>query len=258
MPGSFRWPYYDDDLVVWIDPANAIERSMLLGYDPDVVRAVQRFVGPGLHCIDVGANVGAVTLSMAKRVGPAGRVLAVEPGPPYVERLRDNIAANPALEQRVTIEAAGLSDAEGTLLWKPDPAHPYNAGMSAAHPSPMPGELPVRVTTMDALVVRQGWERVDFVKIDVEGMELEVLRGARETLGTRRPVVLFETMEVFRTLRREQTGQPDVFADIERSLQGLGYALYDLQADGNLKAVTAASLPDNTLAIPRERSFSAA
>jgi len=254
---SFQWPYYDGDLVVWIDPANEIERSMLVGYDPDVARAIQRFAGPGLHCIDVGANVGAVTLPMAKRVGPAGRVLAVEPGPPYVERLRDNLAANPALEQRVTIVAEGLSESVGTLLWKPDPAHPYNAGMSAAHPYAVPGELPVPVTTMDALVARQGWERVDFVKIDVEGMELEVLRGAENTLETLRPVVLFETMEVFRTLRREQTGHPDVFAEIERWLQGLGYALYALEADGRLKAVDAASLPDNTLALPRERSFSA-
>ena len=116
-------------------------------------------------------------LLMAKLVGPAGRVLAVEPGPPYVERLRANLALNASLSDRVAVHNVGLSDAPGMLHWRPDPNNPFNAGLSAAHPDSVPGEVAVPVTTLDALVASRELDRLDFIKIDVEGMELEVMRG---------------------------------------------------------------------------------
>jgi FkbM family methyltransferase len=252
-PGrSLRWSHYLGDVVVWIDPANAIERKMLAGYESSVLRAVERFVSAGSYCIDVGANVGAVALALARQIGPSGRVLAIEPGPPYVARLRQNLRANPRLVNRVIILPVGLSEAEGSLLWRPDPLHPFNAGLSQVHSAAVPGELPVAVTTLDVVVARQGWERVDFIKIDVEGMELEVLRGARDTLESLRPVVLFETLEIFRGCHAAINGIADVFIAIEEFLHGLNYRLYDLQPDGSLQDVTAAALPDNTLALPIE------
>ncbi len=249
---SLRWPNYLGDVVVWIDPANAIERKMIGGYEPSVLRAVERFVSAGSHCLDVGANVGAVTLALARQVGPSGRVLAIEPGPPYVARLRQNLWANPRLANRVVVLRAGLSETEGSLLWRPDPLHPFNAGLSQVHSAAVPGELPVAVTTLDDAVARQEWKRVDFIKIDVEGMELEVLRGARGTLEMLRPVVLFETLEIFRRGHLAINGIADVFAEIENYLRGFNYRLCDLRPDGSLQDVTAAALPDNTLAIPVE------
>lgn len=252
-PGrSFRWSSYLGDVAVWIDPANAIERKMLCGYEASVLRAVERFVAPGNYCIDVGANVGAVTLALARRVGPSGRVLAVEPGPPYVARLRRNLQANPRLMDRVVILQAGLSDAEGSLLWRPDPQHPFNAGLSQVHGAAVPDELLVSVTTLDAAVAEQKGDSVDFIKIDVEGMELEVLRGARRTLELLRPIVLFETLEIFRTSHWLVNGIADVFAEIEYFLHRLDYRLCDLRPDGSLQEVTARALPENTLAIPVE------
>jgi FkbM family methyltransferase len=253
-PGrSLRWSNYLGDVVVWIDPANAIERKMLCGYEPSVLRAVERFVAPGSHCIDVGANVGPVTLALARQVGASGRVLAIEPGPPYVARLRRNLQANPRLKDRVVILQAGISDTEGSLVWRPDPLHPFNAGLSQVHGTAVPGEVDVPVTMLDAVVAQQNWEGVDFIKIDVEGMELEVLRGARGTLELLRPVVLFETLEIFRRWHLAINGIADVFVEIERFLRALNYRLCDLRADGSLQEVTAAALPDNTLAIPMER-----
>jgi FkbM family methyltransferase len=252
-PGrSLRWSRYLGDVVVWIDSANAIERRMLCGYEASVLRAVERFVAPGNYCIDVGANVGPVTLALARQVGPFGRVLAIEPGPPYVARLRRNLQANPRLRDRVVLLQAGISETEGSLLWRPDPLHPFNAGLSHVHGASVPGEVLVPVTTLDAAVAQQGWGRVEFIKIDVEGMELEVLRGARGTLESLRPVVLFETLEMFRSWHLPINGVADVFAEIERFLRRLNYRLCDLRPDGSLQEVTAAALPDNTLAMPSE------
>src|SRR5581483_3209222 len=141
----------------------------------------------GSNCIDVGANVGPVTLALARQVGPTGRVLAIEPGPPYVARLRRNLQVNPRLKDRVVILQSGISETEGSLLWRPDPVHPFNAGLSHVHGTAVPGEVRVPVTTLDTAIAQQKWDRVDFIKIDVEGMELEVLRGARGTLKALRP-----------------------------------------------------------------------
>ena len=126
---------------------------MLSGaYDNESSRIIRRFVGRGQHCVDVGANVGPITLLLAKLVGPDGHVLAVEPGPPYCAALERNLALNPGLGRVVTLLRVGLSDRPGSLLWRPDPAHPYNAGLL----DNLDG-LPVPVETLDAVV--RDWPR---------------------------------------------------------------------------------------------------
>ena len=58
---------------------------------------------------------------LAKAVGPGGKVIAVEPGPAYLARLRQNIDLNPAIGPRIHIEAVGVSDEIGTLVWEANP-----------------------------------------------------------------------------------------------------------------------------------------
>lgn len=131
---SFRWPHYLGNLSIWVDTANEIERAMLNGYEKDVIDAARRFVHSGSCALDVGANAGAVTLLLAELVGATGRVTAVEPGPPFAERLRANLALNPALVDRVVVAQVGLSDAPGTLIW----ARGLNNRNNGASPSPSP------------------------------------------------------------------------------------------------------------------------
>jgi FkbM family methyltransferase len=242
---------YLGDLTVRIDPSNGIEAAMLSGYDPELTRTFARFVKPGDCCIDVGANVGAATLHLAKLVGPGGRVVAVEPGPPYCERMRRNIALNPHLRDRITLVNGGVGAEPGTLTWQADPNATYNAVL--VHPKPWPAdgtEVTVPVETLDRLVARLGLPRVDFIKIDVESMELEVFRGARETLRTLRPAVVFESMSWAREYRRQVSGI-DVFAEIDALLRSAGYATHEILADGTLRPVSLLSAPpENTLALP--------
>jgi FkbM family methyltransferase len=167
-------------------------------------------------------------------------VLAFEPGPPYLQKLRVNLELNPALKKVVTVENMGLSDKDGSLFWMADPSHPYNAGLMATDGVSVP------VATIDGYVRERDLQTLDFIKIDVESMELEVLRGSREALARFRPVVLFETME----WAREARGF-DIFKEIEEMLSRLDYGIHDLTADGTLLEVSSRSLPLNTLAIPR-------
>jgi FkbM family methyltransferase len=226
-------------LRVHIDTRYPIERKMLSGvYEAGTLRAIELLVRPGDVCIDVGANVGAVTLAMALRVGDAGHVHAFEPGPPTFDRLKQNLRLNPALRARVTPVQRGLSDAPGLLHWREAEGHPGNASLRKS------GSDRVRVITLDDYAARRRLGRIAFVKIDVEGMEPNVLRGGQKILDRDRPTLHFETLRTFVDRRR------DDFRALDDMLRGLGYRLYRLR-HGRLVESAFPYDGDNTIAVPQ-------
>lgn len=230
-----------------VDPRSAIEFEMFRGaYERDVLRIVRSFVRPGEVCVDVGANVGAIALALCDQVGSAGHVHCFEPGPPFFARLEANFALNPDLRSRVSLHAVGLSDRPGELLWSQDPLHPWNGGFI-----PHEEKVALPVVRLDEFVDRSGTRRVDFIKVDVEGMELDVLRGAVGTLEKHRPRLLVETIMEF-----EQPGPVQIRRELEQFLRGLGYGLYEVTRGARLRAVSYPRLPSNTLALPREEALS--
>jgi len=99
-----------------VDISNPIEKPMLSGiYERDLNRTIKHFVKSNFYCIDVGANISPVTLLMAKLVGPDGRVLSIEPGPPYYQKLLSNRHLNPSLEKNITSLNMGISDEIGSF-----------------------------------------------------------------------------------------------------------------------------------------------
>lgn len=133
---------------------------------------LERFLRPGDLAVDVGANVGAYTLFLAKLVGPAGEVIACEPDPRNLERLRANVERN-GLRQ-VEIEALAIGAAPGEVNFATGlDSIGHVASEGAA------GSLRVPVTTLDALCARR---RPAFIKVDVEGFEPEVVAGANELM----------------------------------------------------------------------------
>lgn len=146
-------------------------------YSEELVRQIVAALPPGGLFLDAGANAGLVTFQVAHR-RPDARVVAFEPNPAAVAAWRRNRAL--CASRSVELEASALGDAHGTVTLQA-PATDLGAGLVAAG-----GEgIAVPVTTLDAACARRGIERVDVLKLDVEGYEPEALAGARGLLTAR-------------------------------------------------------------------------
>lgn len=149
-------------------------------------------VKPGQVCFDVGANIGIYVLQLARWSAPDGRVVAFEPNPATLGVLRKHVAMN-GLGARVTVvpKAAGAHAGHASLY--DDGAGSGLSRLEAPHPGIV---VPVQatdvaMTTIDDYVRDTGIVP-DWILVDVEGYEYEVLRGAAETLRTHRPRVVVE------------------------------------------------------------------
>lgn len=153
-------------------------------YEYEKQLCVQRLVTPGAVAYDVGAHVGFYTLLLSKLVGPSGSVYAFEPFPRNLSFLQHHVAKNGLQNVRV-IEAA-VSDSSGAVQFEAGPTS------SMGHISGK-GDLTVRSEQLDDVVEQRRIAAPDFIKIDVEGAEVAVLRGASKLLNDARPVVLLAT-----------------------------------------------------------------
>jgi FkbM family methyltransferase len=134
---------------------------------------------PGDCVIDAGACFGDTALAFAASAGDRGRVYAFEIDPSNLEVARHNLALNPGLAARISLQEEALGEAE---------AQRYMHGSGpGAQVLDRPGGMPVRMTTLDRFVERAGVERVDFMKMDIEGAELGALKGAVGTLKKFKP-----------------------------------------------------------------------
>lgn len=137
--------------------------------------------GPGDVVIDGGSCHGDTALYFASLVGPGGRVLGFELAPDNLSVLRENLARNPALAERIDVatEALWRSSDETLSLELAGPATHLTDGASG-------GET-ARTVAIDDLVERKRLESVDFIKLDIEGAELDALRGAERTIQSFHP-----------------------------------------------------------------------
>ncbi len=145
-------------------------------------------VSPGDRCVDVGANVGVHTVRLARLVGADGEVIAIEPDPDAVRRTNRNIALNNVANVRV-ISAAASEIPGQTRLFRPSPHDTNRARASLMHHPYLTGATTtVPVVTLDALC---DGAPVALIKIDVEGHEAAVVRGAADTISRYAPSIVF-------------------------------------------------------------------
>lgn len=154
---------------------------------------VARLLDPGEVFWDVGANVGYFSLVAAAAVGPAGEVLAFEPGAASLARLRANAALNPEHPLRIYPVAVAETDGEA-VLYRAEGIADSSASLFAAAAGASGGETCLTVA-LDGFLKTSGLRSPDFLKLDVEGAELAALRGAAGLLADSRPLLLVEMEE---------------------------------------------------------------
>lgn len=183
----------------WLDLNEGIDFSIyLLGaFEPSLVKRMRQLVQPGDTVCDIGANVGAHTIHLSRQVGPQGRVLAIEATAYGVERIHRNLELNPELKAQVEVLHMILAESEQAerpeniyarwpLQAKEDQSlHPVHLG-ALEHTGD------AHVATLDAALAARGVTSLALIKLDVDGNELSVLRGATHTLANLRPKIVME------------------------------------------------------------------
>ncbi len=155
-----------------------------------VQQALADHLRAGDVVVDVGCNVGFYSLLAARLVGPSGRVEAFEPVAECAAVARANARRNGF--DNISVHAVAAANAEGSVeLLKA--RHPGGATISVQDlPHDFIGSVVVPSVTLDALAQRGQLSKPDFVKIDVEGAELQVLEGMEDLLDSAHPIVLCE------------------------------------------------------------------
>jgi FkbM family methyltransferase len=194
------------------------EKYYWLGtHERALLRLLEREISGGMTIWDVGAHIGYLSLALSRFAGAAGRVYAFEPLPENLRRLRANVAANKA--RNVQVQGLAMSDRRGVVRI----ARSNSTLMaSMVGRSEVAGEILAPADTVDHLVQR-GLQPPDVLKIDVEGAEALVVRGARETIGAQGPLLAIEIHSVeagrdvvaalplpyrFYSVRRRRVGLP--------------------------------------------------
>jgi FkbM family methyltransferase len=211
---------------------------------------VDRLLQPGMTVLDVGAHHGLYTLLSSRRVGSGGRVFCFEPSPRERAALLQHLRLNRC--RNVVVEDCALGAEE--MMGQLHVVDGFETGCNSLRPPTVmstTSPVTVRVRKLDEWLSERKIDRVDFVKLDVEGGELAVLEGAAQVLERRpRPIILAEVQDV----RTEPWGYR-----AKQIIEYLGkrkYQWFGLLPDGRLEKLDSRqeSLEGNFVACPEERS----
>lgn len=146
-------------------------------------QAVEKLVKPGYNCIDIGCHIGSF-LATFVRLSPQGEHIAFEPTPEKAAYLRSKFP-------KIELQEVALAEEEGEASFYINKKESGYNSLSLEDSRGLTDEIKVKVLPLDACVPAD--KKIDFVKIDVEGLELSVLKGGKKTFRRNKPVLIFES-----------------------------------------------------------------
>jgi FkbM family methyltransferase len=210
---------------------------------------VEQFLRPQMIVLDIGAHHGFYTLLASKKVGPQGQVIAFEPSRRERQKLLRHLRINGCSNVRVEAVALGSSEAEAQLFVVKGRETGCNS-LRLPNTTGPTDVLPTSVVVLDNYLSQRKIQYVDFIKMDVEGGELDVLKGAVELLTRRpRPVILCEVQDI----RTQPWGYKA--REIISFLRSFDYGWFTISSTDGFESVLAdqEEFDDNFIAVPRER-----
>lgn len=222
---------------------DVIERNLLLhgSWDQDIAKAMREFIQQGATVIDIGANIGYFSLLASQLVGSQGKVLCIEPSQKNLSRLCEHLWLNRCSNTTILSVAAGRHDGWADICF---PTY-NNAGAATLRPvSSVQAQSTLQVALDD--VFESHGISPDFIKLDVEGFELEALKGMERTLLRCGPLIVCELTEQF----LNELGQSS--RELIAFMESLGYRCSTISTSssvpvGTLLSATDASLPGDQL-----------
>jgi FkbM family methyltransferase len=191
---------------------------------------VLNYVSEGDAILDIGGNIGQTAMMMADKAKSGGRVFSFEPFPTTYEKFVNNLSLNPALQKIVSITNCAMGDAPAVLKMYRDCETNSGSNRILVDVSQNSGDLvEVPVLTVDKFVSDNGIQKIDFVKIDVEGFEMNVLKGAVETLKKYLPALFIELND------KSLQYQGSSAAELVGFLKNLGYKIFE---DGKVQELS--------------------
>lgn len=212
-----------------VDPRDIVGSEILAQgmWEAETAIFLLSWLRPGMTFVDAGAHVGQYSMLASGRVGAAGRVVAFEPHPVLGRVLRRNVRRAGCTNVTVSSLALGQASSRAELVLHPS----ANYGGSSLRPDGATAHhrrAPVRVIPLDEYLARASVaRRVDALKLDVEGAELDVIEGASRTLAANPRIVL-----VVEFLRDNPLRFGKTVEDLEARLRELGFLLFSLTPDG--------------------------
>lgn len=172
-----------------LDISDYMQWTLYFGVIVEPRQTLYSLVKPGMHIMDIGANIGETALEFSRLTTGSGVVYAFEPDPDTLKKLRHHITINNAKNINVIDYALG-SESGFSFLGKNE----YNSGGNSITASE---GTKINIHTADSFVESNGISRIDFIKIDVEGYEARVLSGAQQLITKFKPVIFAEVVDSF-------------------------------------------------------------
>jgi FkbM family methyltransferase len=250
-PHIVRWV---DGLCIRVLPSDQLSRALYVSgtYEPNTLSVLRRFLGEGDTFLDVGANVGIISLVASRWVGATGRVYSFEPSRREFDNLVDALERNAVTNAKPLRVAVTSSSGSADLRVAP----PSYAGLNTLG-SAFPYEgvevhrmERVNTITLDEFVAAERIARAAVIKLDVEGAELTALTGARRVLREHRPTLIVEVFS--RSLGANGT----TVTSLERFLKDAGYRLFVVNdSTATLESIATLDGIDeqNIIALPSDR-----
>jgi FkbM family methyltransferase len=228
---EFRWfcDRWGDHLL--LHPYFFLDRQIIAfgAYDYPLHALIEQRVSEGMVCLDIGANIGAVSLHLAHRAGLSGLVYCFEPLPHLYKRLSRNIDRHPF---RATFKQCriALAAQDGETILSAAAYDDPNQGMGSIvnQDACLKNRFKVPTVSLDTFAKSEGLSRIDFLKIDVQGAEPLVIAGATRVLRRDHPEILVEISAW--DLKAGGSSGPKLLA----TLEGLGYDCFRLTRSGQI------------------------
>lgn len=246
---------FDGNLTLSLNLSEHMQRRIFwMGYyNEEITNVLNQYLTLNMMVLDIGANIGEITLLAAKRVGTHGRVYAFEPMDNIANKLTQHIELNHFTQVEIHRCALGNESNSQMPIYSScgQQVKDKNEGLGSLYRKDNQ-EQPIQyieLTTIDIWVNQQpDIHKIDLIKIDIEGAELACLQGAKETLKKFKPKIIIEIQD----FSAERAGYKAT--DIIDLLSELGYVFFRIETAGKLIPITRTDLLDfqNVLCIHHE------